>query len=172
MPVEAELGRLAGEEDGLSVAEKEAKMTDPAQVCGCLFCGGVRCVNVCVCVYVHRLSHRAMCIHTHTLSHTQPHHQPSPRSHIKQVPDFVARTNVDLVAVTIGNVHGRYAVQPPQLDMPRLEAIRKATDRYAVRCWLCVCVFWGGGAEGKREMVVGFVWVTGSHEERQCGIPS
>lgn len=32
MPVEAELGRLAGEEDGLSVDEKEAKMTDPAQV--------------------------------------------------------------------------------------------------------------------------------------------
>lgn len=29
--MEAELGRLAGEEDGLSVAEKEAKMTDPAQ---------------------------------------------------------------------------------------------------------------------------------------------
>lgn len=32
VPVEAELGRLAGKEDGLSVAEKEAKMTDPAQV--------------------------------------------------------------------------------------------------------------------------------------------
>ena len=32
--MEAELGRLAGEEDGLSVAEKEAKMTDPLQVGG------------------------------------------------------------------------------------------------------------------------------------------
>lgn len=30
--VEAELGKLAGEEDGLSVPEVEAKMTDPAQV--------------------------------------------------------------------------------------------------------------------------------------------
>ena len=30
--VEAELGLLAGEEDGLSVAEKDAKMTDPAVV--------------------------------------------------------------------------------------------------------------------------------------------
>lgn len=30
--VEAELGRLAGEEDGLSVSEKEAKMTDPDKV--------------------------------------------------------------------------------------------------------------------------------------------
>lgn len=30
--VEAELGKLAGEEDGLSVPEVEAKMTDPEQV--------------------------------------------------------------------------------------------------------------------------------------------
>lgn len=30
--VEAELGKLSGEEDGLSVPEVEAKMTDPAQV--------------------------------------------------------------------------------------------------------------------------------------------
>ena len=30
--VEAELGKLAGEEDGLSVPEVEAKMTDPQQV--------------------------------------------------------------------------------------------------------------------------------------------
>lgn len=30
--VEAELGKLAGEEDGLSVPEIEAKMTDPHQV--------------------------------------------------------------------------------------------------------------------------------------------
>lgn len=30
--VEAELGKLAGEEDGLSVSEIEAKMTDPDQV--------------------------------------------------------------------------------------------------------------------------------------------
>lgn len=76
VPVEAELGRLAGEEDGLSVAEKEAKMTEPAQV-----------------------------------------------------PNFVARTGVDLVAVTIGNVHGRYATNPPVLDLQRLADIRKVTDR-------------------------------------------
>lgn len=30
--VEAELGKLAGEEDGLSVPEIEAKMTNPQQV--------------------------------------------------------------------------------------------------------------------------------------------
>lgn len=33
--VEAELGRLAGEEDGMSVPEVEARMTDPAQVRCC-----------------------------------------------------------------------------------------------------------------------------------------
>lgn len=32
LAVEAELGKLAGEEDGLSVPEVEAKMTDPQQV--------------------------------------------------------------------------------------------------------------------------------------------
>ena len=68
--VEAELGRLSGEEDGLSVPEKEAKMTDPAVVAR-----------------------------------------------------FVAATGVDLLAVTIGNVHGAYSL-PPVLDFPRLEAIR------------------------------------------------
>ena len=34
--VEAELGKLAGEEDGMSVSEVEARMTDPDQVrCSC-----------------------------------------------------------------------------------------------------------------------------------------
>jgi len=70
--VEAELGRLVGEEDGLSVDEKEGKMTDPASV-----------------------------------------------------PRFLAETKVDLLAVTIGNVHGKY-LKPPQLDFRRLEAIRDA----------------------------------------------
>jgi len=68
---EAELGKLAGEEDGLSVELKDAKMTDPA--------------------VVHR---------------------------------FLAATGVDALAVTIGNVHGKYAVQPPQLDWARLDAVR------------------------------------------------
>lgn len=36
---------------------------------------------------------------------------------------FVNSTKVDLLAVTIGNVHGNYKY-PPRLDFPRLEAIR------------------------------------------------
>ena len=69
--VEAELGLLAGEEDGLSIAEKDAKMTDP-----------------------------------------------------KVVADFLSRTKADALAVTIGNVHGKYAVNPPVLDWERLDAVR------------------------------------------------
>lgn len=70
--VEAELGRLSGSEDDLSVPEREARLTDPAQAAA-----------------------------------------------------FVAATGVDMLAVCIGNVHGRYA-RPPQLDFARLGAIRRA----------------------------------------------
>jgi tagatose 1,6-diphosphate aldolase GatY/KbaY len=59
-------------QDGMSVSEKEAKMTDPS----------------CVAVYIRD-------------------------------------TKVDMLAVTIGNVHGQYT-HPPRLDFPRLEAISKA----------------------------------------------
>lgn len=68
--VEAEIGRISGTEDGLTIAEKEAKMTDPDQAV-----------------------------------------------------EFVRATNVDSLAVTIGNVHGEYK-SPPRLDFARLERIR------------------------------------------------
>lgn len=69
--VEAEIGRISGTEDGLSVAEKEAKMTDPAQA-----------------------------------------------------EEFVKATQVDALAVTIGNVHGEYKSEP-RLDFDRLIKIRQ-----------------------------------------------
>jgi tagatose 1,6-diphosphate aldolase GatY/KbaY len=69
--VEAEIGRISGTEDGLTIAEKEAKMTDPDQAV-----------------------------------------------------EFVATTQVDALAVTIGNVHGEYK-SPPRLDFARLERIRR-----------------------------------------------
>lgn len=72
--VEAEIGRISGTEDGLTIAEKEAKMTDPIQAV-----------------------------------------------------EFVAATQVDALAVTIGNVHGEYK-QPPRLDFARLEKIRQLID--------------------------------------------
>ena len=36
---------------------------------------------------------------------------------------FVHETNVDMLAVTIGNVHGKYS-RPPSLDFDRLSAIK------------------------------------------------
>jgi fructose/tagatose bisphosphate aldolase/uncharacterized protein YgbK (DUF1537 family) len=77
--VEAELGRLAGEEDGLAVALREARMTDPASVGA-----------------------------------------------------FLEATKVDCLAVTIGNVHGPYARDPPdELDWARLDAVRLAARLHA-----------------------------------------
>lgn len=40
---------------------------------------------------------------------------------------FVDRTGAACLAVSIGNVHGRYR-EPPKLDWPRLEAIRERVD--------------------------------------------
>lgn len=70
--VEAELGRISGSEDGMSVSEREARMTDPALAA-----------------------------------------------------DYVAQTGVDMLAVCIGNVHGRYA-GAIRFDFQRLAAIREA----------------------------------------------
>jgi tagatose 1,6-diphosphate aldolase GatY/KbaY len=70
--VEAELGRLSGAEDGLTVEEYAAKLTDPLQAA-----------------------------------------------------DFVERTDPDMLAVCIGNVHGHYPGEP-RLDFERLAAIRRA----------------------------------------------
>eukprot|EP01040_Poterioochromonas_malhamensis_P014407 gene14407-15944_t len=73
--VEAELGKLAGEEDGLSVDLKEMKMTDPL-----------------------------------TVNH------------------YIEETNIDLLAVTIGNVHGKY-YHPPNLDFNRLDQINQQLEK-------------------------------------------
>ena len=72
--VEAELGRLTGTEDDLTVPEYESKLTDPDQAA-----------------------------------------------------DFVAQTQIDALAVCIGNVHGRYH-RPPHLDFQRLAAIQQSVS--------------------------------------------
>ena len=72
--VEAEIGRISGTEDGMTVAEKEAKMTDP-----------------------------------------------------DQAKEFVAKSGVDFLAVTIGNVHGKYHSEP-RLDFERLAKVRQQLD--------------------------------------------
>lgn len=72
--VEAEIGRISGTEDGMTVSEKEAKMTDP-----------------------------------------------------QEAKEFVAKSGVDFLAVTIGNVHGKYQGEP-KLDFDRLAKIRQQLD--------------------------------------------
>lgn len=72
--VEAELGRLSGTEDDLTVADYQAKFTDPTQAA-----------------------------------------------------EFVEQTGIDMLAVCVGNVHGRYR-GTPQLDFERLAAIRQGVS--------------------------------------------
>ena len=72
--VEAEIGRISGTEDGLTIAEKAAKMTDPVEAI-----------------------------------------------------EFIQATKVDFLAVTIGNVHGKYFSEP-KLDFPRLAKIRASVS--------------------------------------------
>lgn len=43
-----------------------------------------------------------------------------------KVPEFLENTKADVLAVTVGNVHGRYANPDPRLDFPRLELIADA----------------------------------------------
>eukprot|EP00850_Spirogloea_muscicola_P008837 SM000048S16549 [mRNA] locus=s48:290297:303770:- [translate_table: standard] len=77
--VEAELGRLSGTEDGLTVEEYEGCLTDP-----------------------------------------------------EQAEDFLTTTQVDALAVCIGNVHGKYPPQGPQIDIERLKAIQAMASRHHV----------------------------------------
>ncbi|CAN0392232.1 unnamed protein product, partial [Scytosiphon promiscuus] len=46
----------------------------------------------------------------------------------QQVPDFLSRTKADVLAVTVGNVHGRYARRDPRLDLTRLELVSAAAE--------------------------------------------
>lgn len=43
------------------------------------------------------------------------------------VKEFLLKTKVDMLAVTIGNVHGKYA-KPPSLDFQRLSQIRQIIE--------------------------------------------
>ena len=44
---------------------------------------------------------------------------------------FVERTGVECLAVAVGTAHGKYK-QPPKLDIDRIKAIRKATNKTAL----------------------------------------
>lgn len=44
------------------------------------------------------------------------------------MPDFLFRTRADVLAVTVGNVHGRYAKKNPRLDIVRLGHVQAAAS--------------------------------------------
>merc|ERR1712146_500362 len=44
-------------------------------------------------------------------------------TNLETVVDFINSTKVNTLAVTIGNVHGKYATDPVQLDFDRLDKI-------------------------------------------------
>jgi ketose-bisphosphate aldolase len=45
-----------------------------------------------------------------------------------QAADFVTRTGVDALAVSVGTAHGHYVVRQPKIDFERLRLIREATQ--------------------------------------------
>ncbi|KAL6839619.1 hypothetical protein ACP4OV_030558 [Aristida adscensionis] len=77
--VEAELGRLSGTEDGLTIEEYEARFTDVAQA-----------------------------------------------------EEFIDETNIDALAVCIGNVHGKYPPSGPNLRFDLLKDLRELTLKKGV----------------------------------------
>lgn len=46
----------------------------------------------------------------------------------EEAKEFVERTNVDALAISIGTAHGVYNVKDPKIDFDRLKAIRALTD--------------------------------------------
>lgn len=51
------------------------------------------------------------------------------------MPDFLSRTKADVLAVTVGNVHGRYARRDPRLDLTRLELVKAAAESACYSTW-------------------------------------
>ncbi len=46
----------------------------------------------------------------------------------EEAAEFVRRTGVDALAVSVGSAHGVYPVKDPKIDYARIEAIRRLTD--------------------------------------------
>lgn len=50
----------------------------------------------------------------------------------QEATEFVRRTGVDALAVSVGTAHGHYIVRQPKVDLDRLEKIRAVTDAHLV----------------------------------------
>lgn len=95
--VEAELGRLSGTEDDLTVEDYEARLTDVKQVF--ILSNFVRPVF-------------------HFMLNTSKFIR---RLHKFQAQEFIDETGIDALAVCIGNVHGKYPASGPNLRLDLLK---------------------------------------------------
>lgn len=96
MLVEAELGRLSGTEDDLTVEDFEAKLTDVNQVSCLQFVKEL-------CSYILYFQ----CFTTGLVNF--------------QAQEFIGETGIDALAVCIGNVHGKYPATGPNLRLDLLK---------------------------------------------------
>lgn len=94
MLVEAELGRLSGTEDDLTVEDYEARLTDVKQV---HFFAGLGSQTL--------ISHDFI---SHLVSSFQAQ-------------EFIDKTGINALAVCIGNVHGKYPSSGPNLRLDLLK---------------------------------------------------
>lgn len=97
MLVEAELGRLSGTEDGLTVEAYEARLTDVTQVNLLCYSMGFK---------------KSTCWRFNVVYFTGDG---------GQAQEFIDKTNIDALAVCVGNVHGSYPPSGPNLRLDLLK---------------------------------------------------
>lgn len=105
MLVEAELGRLSGTEDDLTVEDYEARLTDVNQVSRLL--NSLKKITIPIFLI----------------------HPKSQLSSFKfQAEQFIDETGIDALAVCIGNVHGKYPASGPNLRLDLLKVKYKQSN--------------------------------------------
>ena len=102
--VEAELGRLSGTEDGLTIEEYEARFTDIAQV-----------ISLTLQISTTWTSIPVSILNLH--------------GKYFQAEKFIDETGIDALAVCIGNVHGKYPPSGPNLRLDLLK-VRQMQSNY------------------------------------------
>lgn len=137
MLVEAELGRLSGTEDDLTVEDYEARLTDLYQVIRCpnsltritnLITFPSSLTRITDLVYSHSRHH--ICLSRFSLFWL------AQLSSLEfQAEEFIDETGIDALAVCIGNVHGKYPASGPNLRLDLLKVKYKQSLLAVFNCW-------------------------------------
>lgn len=109
MLVEAELGRLSGTEDDLTVEDYEARLTDVKQV---IILPGLLTIITKIVSLIWLTSSQLALLEF-------------------QAEEFIDETGIDALAVCIGNVHGKYPENGPNL---RLDLLKVKYTRSYISC--------------------------------------